>query len=179
MGYRCRWLATKGRDREAILRRLELHAIAELVEEVYDTGLYALEIEDWVIVIGDGWDYMNVVKRAQAAKLSDDGEVLYFYTDDTPMAFELTLFRGGSAAWSFTYDGSDGVSTPVLDGTVPFDARALLGRLEKQQAKAGGPKAGVDHIYELAPTYAKTLVGFRHDTSLGSGEHVPIWQLAR
>lgn len=177
MGYRCRWLATRGRDRETVLRRLGYKVIAEIVEEVYDTGLYALEIDDWLIVIGDGWDHMDQVKRAQARKLSDEGDVVYFYTDDSAMAFELAMFVGGAEHWAIAYDGSDGVTSPALEGQIPFDMRALLARLESAQAKAGGPKADVDHIYDLAPTYAEQLVGFRHDESLGSGEHVPIWQL--
>lgn len=156
-----------------------MKAIAELVEEVHDTGLYALEIDDWVIVIGDGSDYMSLVKRAQARKLSDEGDVIYLYTDDSAMAFELAMFSGGDEAWAVAYHGSDGVTAPVFEGKVPFEIRTLLARLEAAQAKAGGPKADVDHIYDLAPQYGKQLVGFRHDETLGTGEHVPIWQLAK
>lgn len=178
MGFRCRWLATRGRDRDEVLARLRFKVVAELVEEVYDTGLYALEVDAWLVVIGDGFDHLDKVKRAEAARLSDGGDVLYFATDDTAMTFELVLFRGGAERWSIAYDGGDGVVTPTFAGAVPWGARTLLGALEKEQAKAGGPKAGVDHIYELAPRYAMELVGFRHDESLGSGDHVPIWQLA-
>lgn len=178
MGFRCRWLATRGRDREAVLRRLKFKVIAEIAEPVYDTGLFALEVDDWLVVIGDGFDHMGEVKRAQAAKLSDEGDVLYMYTDDAAMAFELAMFSGGKELWAIAYDGGDGVTTPTLEGAVPSDARALLARLEKEQAKAGGPKAEVDHIYDLAPTYGQAVVGFRHDESLSSGDHVPIWQLA-
>ncbi len=178
MGFRCRWLATKNRDRDEVLEQLRFKVMAELVEEVYDTGLYALEVDDWLVVIGDGFDHMDKVKRAAAAKLSVGGEVLYLYTEDSTMAFELAMFAEGKERWSVAYDGRDGVTTPTFQGAVPWDMRVLLARLEKQQSKAGGPKADVDHIYELAPLYAVELVGFRHDQTLGSGEHVPIWQLA-
>jgi len=80
--------------------------------------------------------------------------------------------------WAGSYGGSDGEPKGAFTGAVPWGMRTLLGRLEKEQAKAGGPKAEVDHIHELAPTYAMEVVGFRHDESLGSGDHVPIWQLA-
>lgn len=178
MGYRCRWLATRGRERDEVLAQLRFQIAAELVEEVYDTGLYALEVDDWLVVIGDGFDHLDKVKRAEAARLSTGGDVVYLYTDDSAMAFELAMFREGSELWSVAYDGRDGVTAPVFAGTVPWAARVLLGRLEKEQARAGGPKAEVDHIYDLAATFAKELVGFRHDASLASGEHVPIWQLA-
>lgn len=178
MGYRCRWLATRTSDRDAVLKRLGYKLMAELVEEVYDTGLYALEVGGWLVVIGDGYDHMADVKRAQARKLSDASDVVYLYTDDSAMAFELALFTGGSEAWAVAYDGSDGVTAPKIEGPLPLEARAWIARLEKQQAAAGGPKAEVDHIYDFAAQYAKHLVGFRHDESLASGDHVPIWQLA-
>jgi hypothetical protein len=177
MGFRCRWLATRGRDRDVVLARLSFKIIAEIVEPLYDTGLYALEVDDFLVVIGDGSEYMGEIKRAQAARLSDEGEVLFMHTDDSAMTFELALFSSGKERWSIAYDGGDGVSAPTFRGTVPWQARVLLGKLEKAQAAAGGPKAGVDHIFDLAPTYGKELVGFRHDESLGSGDHVPIWQL--
>ena len=178
MGYRCRWLATRGRERDDVLGRLRVKIVEELVEPVYDPGLYALEVDDWLVVVGDGFDYADKVVRAAASKLSDGGEVVYVSIDDAVMAFELALFVDNHARWSIAYDGKDGVSSPVFAGTVPFAARALLGRLEKEQAKAGGTKAERDHIYELAPAYAATVVGFRHHETLPSGDHVPVWQLA-
>ena len=177
MGFRCRWLATRNRDRDAVLADLRFKIVAELVEEVYDTGLYALEVEDWLVVIGDGFDHMDKVKRAAAAKLSGGGEVVYLFTDDSAMAFELAMFGGGNELWSVAYDGRDGVTAPTFEGAVPWNVRTLLAKLEKEQAKAGGPKAEVDHIYELAPAFAAELVGFRHDETLASGEHVPVWQI--
>jgi hypothetical protein len=178
MGFRCRWLATRNRDRDDVLGRLRFKIVGELVEEVYDTGLYALEVDDWLVVIGDGFDHMDKVKRAAAASLSDGGDVIYLFTDDAAMAFELVMFGDGKERWSIAYDGRDGLTAPTFDGAVPWTVRTLLAKLEKAQSKAGGPKAEIDHIYELAPAYAMEVVGFRHDESLASGEHVPIWQIA-
>jgi len=157
---------------------LRFKVVGELVEAVYDAGLYALEVDDWLVVIGDGFEHMDKVKRAEAAKLSEGGDVLFMYTDDAAMAFELAMFSDRTERWSIAYDGADGVMAPSFEGAIPWGARTLLAKLEKEQARAGGPKADVDHIYELAPTYALGVVGFRHDESLGSGDHVPIWQLA-
>ncbi len=171
-------MATRGRERDELLARLRFKIVGELIEEVYDPGLYALELDGWFVVIGDGSDHMDKVKRAEAAKLSDAGDVICLATQDSTMTFELAMFAEGAELWSITYDGSDGVTEPTFKGAVPWAARTLLARLEKEQAKAGGPKANVDHIYDLAPAYAMELVGFRHDESLGSGDHVPIWQLA-
>jgi hypothetical protein len=178
MGYRCRWLATRGRDRDTVLARLKFKITAEIAEPVYDPGLYALEVEDWLVVIGDGYDHMGDVKRGQAARLSDEGDVVYLYLDDSAMAFEIAMFSAGKELWAIAYDGSDGVTAPTFEGTIPWNARTLLAKLEKEQAKAGGPKAEVDHIYEFGAVYARELVGFRHDESLGSSDNLPIWQLA-
>jgi hypothetical protein len=178
MGFRCRWLATRNRDRDDVLDRLRFKVVGELIEEVYDSGLYALEVEDWLVVIGDGFDHLDKVKRAAAARLSEGGDVLYLYLDDAAMAFELAMFGGGTELWSIAYDGRDGVTAPTFTGAIPWRVRTLLAQLEKEQVRAGGPKAEIDHIYALAPSYAMEVVGFRHDETLASGEHVPIWQLA-
>ena len=112
-----------------------------------------------------------------AASLSDGGDVIYLMTDDTTMTFELAMFRDGAQLWSIAYDGRDGVTTPTFAGAIPWGVRVLLAKLEKEQARAGGPKAEGDHVYALASIYAMELVGFRHDDTLASGEHVPVWQL--
>nr|HEX4316747.1 hypothetical protein [Kofleriaceae bacterium] len=172
-----RWLAIRGVDRDRVLGRMGFTVVDELVEEVYDPGLYSLEVGDWLVVFGDGAASSAKVRRAEASALSADGDVVYLSTDDASMTFEIALFHERAEKWSITYDGGDGVSDPRFRGAAPWRARTLLASLEKQQAAAGGPKAGVDHLYELAPTFAMELVGFRHDKSLESGDHVPIWQL--
>jgi hypothetical protein len=93
MGFRCRWLATRNRDRLELLARLRFQVIAEIVEEIYDPGLFALEVDDWLVVIGDGFDYLGQVKRAQAANLSDGGDVVYLFLDDGAMAFGARVAR--------------------------------------------------------------------------------------
>jgi hypothetical protein len=177
MGYRCRWIAMRGRDRDEVLKKLKFQVIAELAEEVYDPGLYAVEVEDWLVIVGDGWDFMDLVPRRLAGKLSNGGEVIYLYTDDSPMKSEITSFLDGQVQWSITYDGEDGVASPATEGTLPAAARKAIIAGEKAQREAGGPKAGVDHMYGITAKLGLELVGFAHDETLGSGNHVPIYQL--
>jgi len=59
MGYRCRWIALRDRDRVDVFARLKLEVTGELNEEVYDTGLYAVDVDGWLVLIGDGWDFMS------------------------------------------------------------------------------------------------------------------------
>lgn len=168
MGYRCRWLATRNRDRAEVLAALGFVVETELNEEIYDPGLYAAMIGDWYVVFGDGWDYMDLVTRQAAAKLSSRGEVLYVYTDGTPMKSEVTAFVDGQIRWSFVYD-----DTASTEGALPAEAKALIAAAERAQ-KA---EADVDHVYDVPAQLGLALVGFRHDTTLGEGAHLPVYQL--
>jgi hypothetical protein len=170
-------MAMRGRDRVDVLARLKFAVTGELNDEVYDTGLYAVGVDGWLVVIGDGWDFMKLIEREQAARLSDDGEVLFLYTDDTPMCAEITSFAGGNEAWSISYDGSNGVGTPTLMGHVPDRARSVLTDAQNEQEAAGGATADVDHIYDVVAKLGQKLVGFRHDETLSEGAHLPVFNL--
>lgn len=170
MGYRCRWLATKGQDRASVLKRLGLTVAREWTEAVHDTGLYAVEIGEWLVVIGDGWDHMDTVQRREALRLSDRGEVLFLYTDDTPMDAEIVCFAERLEVWSMTYASGN---EPELAGKVPAAARKLLDAARRQQEK------DVDYVYGVIAELGETLTGFRHDRTLGDGEHLPIYELAK
>jgi hypothetical protein len=177
----------RDRDRDDVLAKLGFHIARELREPVYDTGLYALDVDGWLVIIGDGWDYMDQVTRDDAANLSSgpgagfgtgDGEVLYFYTDDEPMCAELASFVDGRVAWSVTYDGSNGVAQPLLEGTLPAPAAPLIVASHQAQQAEGTP--GVDHMYDFAPELGRALVaGFRHDQTLSAGLYLPIYALTQ
>jgi hypothetical protein len=177
VGYRCRWIAMRGRERDDVLAKLKFHVTHELTEEVYDPGLYALDVDGWLVVFGDGWDFMDLVTRRDAAKLSNRSEVIYLYTDDTPMKAEITSFVDGRVKWSITYDGQDGPSRPATEGALPAEAKPIIAAAEKAQKAAGGAKADVDHIYDVVAELGLALVGFRHDQTPSSGKYLPIVQL--
>lgn len=64
-------------------------------------------------------------------------------------------------------------STETFDGAVPWGrAHAAREAREKAQARAGGPKAEVDRVCRTRAGDAMTVVGFRHDETLASGERV-------
>lgn len=150
----------------------------ELNEEVYDTGLYTVDIDGWLIVFGDGWDFMGLIEREQAVRLSDRGEVVFLYTDDTPMCAEIAFFVGGKEVWSISYDGLNGIGTPVLAGQLPDGVTSVLALARKEQEAAGGATADVDHLYDVVAEAGRKVVGFRHDETLSTGAHLPIFQLA-
>jgi hypothetical protein len=173
MGYRCRWMAMRGRDRADVLARLDFGVTDELTDEIYDPGLYAFEVEGWLVIFGDGWDFMDLVTRRAASKLSNKGEVLYLYTDDTPMKAELTSFVDGQVRWSITYDGEDGPSRVAAQGTLPAQAKPIIAAANQAQKGV----RDVDHVYDVVAELALTLVGFRHDQTPSSGKYLPAYAL--
>jgi hypothetical protein len=175
MGYRCRWIAVRASERAEALSELQFSVTQELGEAVHDTGLYAVAIADWFVVIGDGRDFMDLVERRQAERLSVRDEVLFFYTDDSEMYAELTCYRSGETSWSVFYDGSDGIAEPTIDGPVPDRAQSIIAAALDEQKAAGEDAA--DYIYDAVAEIGRTLAGFRHDQTLGDGEHLPIYQL--
>jgi hypothetical protein len=163
MGYRCRWLAVPAsRDRERLLKRLKFAVKGELIEAVYDTGLYLVALPDWLVIMGDGWDFMDLVEREQVRRLSSEGEdAIYFYTDDTPMHAELTGFHDGIEAWTLQF-------TDALDqgGKPPAPVKTAIA-------------AGKADIYDALANAGLALVGFRHDQTLSSGDQLPIVELVK
>jgi hypothetical protein len=178
MGYSCRWIGTRGIDRADVLRQLGFSVTAELSEEVFDPGLYAVQIDAWFVVIGDGRDHMDLVTRDHAAKLSERGDALFVFTTDTAMCAEITAFAEGAMAWSILYDGSNGVTKPELFGRPPDEAREVMVAAYVRQDEEGGASAGVDHVYDIPAEVGLRLVGFRHDETLGGGKHLPVYELS-
>lgn len=178
MGFHCAWIASRA-ARARVLAHLNFSAELQSEEPVYDPGLYGIALPSgWYVVFGGGWDFMGKLGEGQASELSRDSEALFFTTDDTSMSTQLVCFQGGELAWAITYDGSNGVGEPELEGQPPAVLAETLARVRKAQEGAGGKKAGVDHIYDLTAEVGRLLVGFRHDQTLGDDEVPPIDLLA-
>lgn len=175
MGYRCRWVAAR-LDVATMLRRLGLDVVREHHEAVHDTGLWAVSLpQGWTVVMGDGWDAMDLVSADDARELSADAEALAFYTDDTPMAAAVAEYRRGAVAWSLDYDAD--TRALAVRGAAPDVVRETIAACEAEQDVAG--EDGPDLRYDAAPRIAQAWVGFRHDETLASGAHLPILELSR
>lgn len=162
MGFRNSWVATEG----PLARLLRAGGWQMTGEETdfLETGLYALELPGWSLVIGSGWDAMP---RVRASHASAAGNALFLTQDDSSMGAMLLGYVVGKKCWSIVYDGSEGVGTPVFEGEVPPEAAAIWEKCRADQHKAGGLDAGVDYHYELVPELARVLTGFRHDRDPG------------
>lgn len=173
MGYRCRWLAVKNVELSAALEAVGLRQESASNEAVYDPGLYAVALPGgWLVVIGDGWDFMDMVHEADARGLSKGTESLHFYCDDTSMGASLVAYRDGTRVWTLEHDGSKGRGTSVVSGTPPPIAGEIVARLQERQRESGDKD--VDYVYDAAPEIGLALTGFRHDQTLGNGGILPI-----
>jgi hypothetical protein len=177
MGYRCRWIAVRAGDRAEVLSSLRFSIVQELREQVYDTGLYAVDMPGWFVVIGDGGEFMDLLERGQAEGFSGRNEVTLFCADDSDMYAEVSSYVGGVAAWCISYNGSVGAEAPALDGDVPASARSLLAAAIEEEKSAGEGAPAFDRIYEAVAEIARGIVGFRQDLTLSAGEHLPMYRL--
>lgn len=177
MGYRNGWLAVKNVNLDAVLAAIGLKRESESKEAIYDPGHYAVAMPGgWMVVIGDGTDAMETVKPEHARALSKGTEALHFTCNDTAMCAAITAYQNGKEVWSLEHDGSNGVGTPVVTGNAPAIVSETIARCQAEQDESGDES--VDCLYEAAPEIGLALTGFRHDQTLGDGDHLPIFVLS-
>ena len=177
MGYRCRWIAVRAGDGAEILSFLRFSIVQELREQVYDTGLHAVAMPGWFVVIGDGSEFMDLVERSHAEGLSERNEAILFCADDSDLYAEVSSYVGGVTSWSISYNGGAGAEAPTVDGNVPASTLSLLAAAVDEQDAASEGKPAFDRIYEAVAEIARGVVGFRHDQTSSAGEHLPVYRL--
>lgn len=178
MGYRARWVAVKDAALAPVLKAIGLREESQSDEEIYDPGIYAVTMPGgWLVVMGDGWDFMHIVEESHAKVLSKGAEAIHFYCDDTSMTATMTAFANGTKTWGLEYEPRH----LKISGKPPAIVEEVVARVceeqEKEDAKTN-EKYPVDHVYDAAPQIGLALTGFRHDQTLGSGDVLPILILA-
>ncbi|MFO0596274.1 MAG: hypothetical protein U0228_13245 [Myxococcaceae bacterium] len=156
MGFRCHWVATKNRDLGRALRVTGLTNLGQR-QELVDPGLRAHQLEQWLVIVGDGWDFKDLIAIDHALELSRGSEALYFACDDSYMGSELHCFVDGHERWAVEYDGSNGPSTPTTSGACPKLVDETIA------AKLAQAKPGVDFVYDAPGDLGLALTGYRHD----------------
>jgi hypothetical protein len=172
LGYHARWLAVRNVDLSTCLSTIGLRQEAILEGPVVDPGWYSLEMPGgWRVVIGDGLHHPGLIEEACAKELSKGTQAVHFETSDAAMFASLVMYGDQQELWSIVHDGSNGNGEPVVTGDPP----PIIGEiLDKCRAEKATGASNVDYLYEAAPEIAKALTGFRHDQTLGDGEHLPI-----
>lgn len=168
----------KRRAVSAVLEALGFRVQAECNEAVYDPGLFAVALpNEWVVVFGDGSDELGTMQPEHGRAQSVGTEAVFFTCNDSSMCAAIRGYRDGEELWSLQHDGSQGPPSVALAGNPPSIVKETLARLQDEQRQSG--EDDVDHVYDASPQIGLALTGFRHDETLSSGEHVPIFVLDR
>ncbi len=88
------------------------------------------------------------------------------------MVSEARAYRNGEAVWQVSHDCEKGLNDLTVIGELSPPAEAVRARLMREQDKAGGEKADVDHVFEIPIEIAAAVCGFRHDALPVDGEPV-------
>lgn len=157
MGYRSRWIAIQSSmDLAEVLRATGLVRTGEVDREL-EVGLWMIERRGWAIIIGSGWDYMDLVDERMASNLAALGPTLRFYADDTPMRSSLTFVEHGAEVWAFEHANMQS----QLRGSLPRQVRTAFESQVELQAR--DPDEDVDYVYDTAHLAGEALTGFRHE----------------
>lgn len=156
MGFRSTWIAVPTDNADRALAATRLTAAGE--SDILETGWWLVELGDWSIVVGSGWDYMERITEEQARSLATPGEAYFWFADDSSMTAQMRLFRDGEEVWSLEHHEG----APTLRGDAPAAATEALAE-QRAEAHAPDASANVDYLYEAAHIAGQRIVGFRHD----------------
>ncbi|MCB9653761.1 MAG: hypothetical protein H6729_06485 [Deltaproteobacteria bacterium] len=159
MGYRSSWIAVRKNTAQAALREAELRSTGKWAD-CLDTGWYAIELSEWYVVIGSGWDYMERLTLAQAKELSGGGRSIFWSADDSSMDARMVEFRDREIVWSLHHEDM----TLTVNGEPPEVVHQIVHQVRsacEDQRDAEADDA--DDCYEVAHMVGKSIVGFRHD----------------
>ena len=151
LGFRMSWLAVKGVPLSTLVGRAGWSDTGDTLE-CMDTGLYGIALTGgWSLVAGDGSEFMEKLTADQAKGLSTGTVAVFLTLDEGSMCAAISGFEAGTEIWAVEYDGYSGVSAPVVRGAAPNSLPEIVARFRDEQARAGGEKAGVDFMWEIAP----------------------------
>ena len=156
MGFRSTWIAVPRSETERALAVTGLAAAGE--SDTFETGWWLVELGEWTVIVGSGWDYMGRLTEEQTRALATPGEAIFWYADDSSMTAQMAQFRAGELAWSLAHHEGK----PVITGDTPTIVSEAVAQ---QRSKQVGPDAqpNVDYLYEAAHIAGERIVGFRHD----------------
>jgi hypothetical protein len=159
MGYSLSWAAVKKGNAEAIHSILGLNA-SNTFEEIPESEVDGTSLPSgWYLVLFNQEEMDDAILK----KLSDLGEVVYCFVEDHVMFSCASGWENGQCVWSVTHDCNLGRYHLQVGGIAPPFLENIRAKLVAKQDAAGGEKANVDYIYDVAAELAKNLTGFRHD----------------
>lgn len=155
MGFRSRWVATRGGSKPDLIALVGLKDSGER-SDLLDPGWWGLEVGDWFVVVGYGSDHLSRLEERHALAASKQGEAVFWEADDATLRARMATYADGRQVWTLQHDERITQTT----GAVPEEALATLDALRSRQERETN---GVDRVYEAAHIAGERLVGFRHD----------------
>ena len=110
------------------------------------------------IVLLTNFDFAD---HSPLAELSARGLVTTCCFTEKMMYSSVSQWRHGERLWYFFHDGGLGIQHMHTEGKPPPEFHAIANRLMVHQVEGEGIAITVDHVFEVAPEVAHTLIGFR------------------
>jgi hypothetical protein len=160
MGFSLSWVAVRGKPAE------EVHAILDLAPtgqttDVPEGPACSAALGGWVLVVSDHCDLL--VQEGLLATLSAGGEAVACSVEEHVMASIATAWRDGVEVWRAAHLGEDGDlrHLEVRGAPPPELARLRAAAL----AELEGEEDPADLLFDVPLDLARSLTGFKHDTS--------------
>jgi len=159
MGYSLSWAALKGGNLQTACAALGLRATGKR-EEIAESKIDGVQLPTgWYVVQFDRTE----MEDRELARLSRSGEVVCCFVEDHVMVSWASGWREGNKIWSVVHNCENGLFHLRIEGDAPAALKGIAERLVSEQQAAGGEKADVDNVYDVAAELAKELTGYRHD----------------
>ena len=159
------WLAVRGPGKENVAALLHLRPTGEPADYTQSEFSLTELKDDIVLVVSSRFEFAD---QAPLAELSADGDVVTCCVNEEMMYSSSSAWSRGKRQWYYFHDGGLGIQHMHTEGELPAEYHAVANRLMVAQAEGEGIAITVDHVFEVAPTVANALVGFRYDEENGT-----------
>lgn len=158
MGFHLSWIATKGIEKNDVLRHFELEASGEF-EEVPESEWTFLNVQNgWNIFI---WNETELLDSAAAA-LTDartDAEAIIALVAEGAMVCVCSGWKAGKKIWSISHDSSKALTNLDFEGDLPDSFESLREKCEEAQTGT----TEVDYFFDVPLDVARSICGYKHD----------------
>ncbi|MBJ6763837.1 hypothetical protein JGU66_23945 [Myxococcaceae bacterium JPH2] len=159
MGFHVSWIATRGIEMDALWSAFGLTKAPSDFDSDKITST----------VLPSGWNlisfnsisnYIRGYDEDIPCALSEQGEVLQLYADETSMSSLARGYRDGEMLWSIEHHASLNRFHIEATGTPPPCYMGIRQRLLAEQRAKG---RGVDYVFSVPLEVCQTLTGYRYD----------------
>lgn len=175
MGFSLTWCAVREQSADLFIQKIGLTPTGE-TEEFPESLITMAKLDTgWRVVCHNKYA-CPYLQPKDLARLSMDHDLLLCLVEEHVMATSAEYWCKGKRQWWISHEGDNGPKGLGVDGNPPESLPEIRKEMEAQQLAEGGDDAGVDYIFEIPVSVAKSLVGFKHDETcshlIGAGFEV-------